>query len=272
MYGMAYRKFETPNAKYILGLMNHGFKRNLKSGLQNEGKSRVSGLEVTLFDDVDGLVIEETGKGGIGKLLKNYWDSAMKSLEGKHEDGELIYAAGDPCHQIIVRNLIRIPIYGTDVNFGSTKEDFNRADERIVNSNLDYAFNRWMTEDVSKELGSTGKLSGVTQWLAQFGFYLEMDPIVEGRNAINAEKIERWVVPRISAYSGKEKPTIGLVYGNHHLGIEQDLKSPRRRGKVLRKMRDFNGYDAKKFNLAQEARYNPESRIVKIKEHNTDLF
>ncbi|MDP3698070.1 MAG: hypothetical protein Q8R47_00635 [Nanoarchaeota archaeon] len=268
---MSYRTFETKNANYVLGLMNHNFEKNLKDGLQNGGISRLSGLEISLFDSVDGLVIEEFG-GGIGKTLQIYWGAAEKSLEGKHEDGEIVYAAGDPCHQIIVRNLMKVPIYSTDVNFGDTEEEDNRRVERSVNSRLDDGFRRWLEEDAHKELYSKSELSGVTQWLAQFCFYLEGDPIIEGRNAINAEKIERWVVPRVSEISGKEKPTIGLTYGAHHLGMEQNLKSPRRRRKVLKNMRGFNGYDARKFNLAQEARYNPDSRIVEVKEHDTGLF
>lgn len=266
---MAFRKFSTKNADYVLGLMFHDFEANANSGLENGGRSTKNGLDITLFDNVDGLVVEDCGEG-IAKVL---YDFQRDARDYKNEDNPNMriarasYIAADPRFEIIARNFKRVPLYSVDVDFQNTKEDEGRR----YNSKMLRAFSMMRDEKHDELLSQRGELDGVSQWFNQLGFYLECEPITEGRNAINAEKIERGVVPIVTKYTGK-KPTIGLIYGAYHLGIEQNLKSQRRRNKVIKKMRQFDGFDAERFNQFQEAKYNPERNSVEIKNFNGGFF
>lgn len=255
---MSYRRFETDNAKYILGLMNHGFEENLESALSNNGFSRIGGLKPSLFDEVDGLVVEDSGEGII-EYLKNYFNPDHKRNQ--------MYLMGDPCLRIIGSNYRRVPLFTTDIFHGLTPKEINIID----NSNLNIVFHYWFNF-VKEKLFSFEELSGTIQWITQLGSYIVMDPQLEERNAINSEKIEKWVVPRVAHYSGKAKPLIGLMYGAAHVSIEQNLKNNKRREKIINKMYKDERIDKIKFNLVQEAVYDKDSRTLNVREFDTGLF
>ena len=256
---MAYRKFSTKNADYVLGLMNHGFHDNFEAALRNGGHSNIHGLDKKLFEDIDALVLEDGGEGTYA-VIKSYWD----------KDNGLLVSLADPRYQFIMDAIKReIPFYGTDADFEVLDDE--RRLNRILKSKMLQAFHQVVKND-EPALFSTDELNSGIQWFLQLGFYLEGEPSVEGRNAINAEKIERFVVDRVRQYSGKEKPKIGLVYGASHLGIENCLKSQGRRNKIIKRMRQFEGFDAEKFNQVQEARYNPEKKIIYVEQFDGDFF
>ena len=98
---MSYREFKTKDATYVLGLMYHGRQENLDSALQNlentlnsmeeeerkekakevfqyHFKSRISGIDVDIFDKVDGLVVEIV-EAGIIDLLRDYGEAFVKA-------------------------------------------------------------------------------------------------------------------------------------------------------------------------------------------------
>ena len=90
--------------------------------------------------------------------------------------------------------------------------------------------------------------------------------------AINAKKIEEWVVPRVVESSRKKIPTIGLIYGGSHCGLEQNLKSSRRRERVIELMKKFIGYNAELFNQVIEATHNVSRNQMELRKHTTNIF
>lgn len=106
--------------------------------------------------------------------------------------------------------------------------------------------------------------------------FLLQDPIVEGRNAINALKIEEFVAPYLAEMIGKERPRIGMVYGTGHIGLKRDLQSKRRRDFTLFNWGSLNfgrwaGFEKDSLNRVYEARAHGPG-LWEIIEHKTDLL
>jgi len=57
--------------------------------------------------------------------------------------------------------------------------------------------------------------------------------VAEGRNAINAEKIERFIAPKLRARLGR-KPVIYACFGPGHAGLKEMLQNPKKREQVLK--------------------------------------
>jgi len=76
--------------------------------------------------------------------------------------------------------------------------------------------------------------------------------IFELRNAIAARKIEEFIVPKLKKIN--PKPTLGLVYGAGHSGIELDLKNKTLRDIVIESYKkiDYLGIKKEKLNLILE--------------------
>jgi len=101
--------------------------------------------------------------------------------------------------------------------------------------------------------------------------YFMQFPRLEGRNAINAKKIEEFVVDRVNerlAY----KPTIGLVYGANHIGLKYDLLCKERRDKTIETQRkkEFRGLDQTELNKVYAL--NLENNTWYLKTFTTKLF
>ncbi|MBI2673332.1 hypothetical protein HYX19_03670 [Candidatus Woesearchaeota archaeon] len=122
---------------------------------------------------------------------------------------------------------------------------------------------------------STKKLDKIIGRLLTDSFFVLQDPIVECRNAINARKIEEFVVPRITKPNSNKPPKIGLIFGTGHIGLEYSLKSKKRRDFTLWNWRNLNfrrycGLNIAELNKVYEARANRNQ--WEIKEYNTGLF
>lgn len=256
---MVYREFDTENARYMLQLMDHDLMDNFRSAASNGGVSKASGIDLDLFDSVDGLVIEEAG----GDLLD--------TLQRFKKSTNPIFNLGYLPYQVVEKALQRqIPFYCTDVPL---KGDMWRKgeNERVpLKSRLAYALGAALWEVYG--VNPTEELpDSASRWMSRLSYW-EMDPLLEGRNAVNAEKIERGVVPRLRQRSGKDKPLIGLVYGFMHTGLEQNLQSPKRRQKVIRKMRKLDEFDPSQFNIVDEAIYHPEEKRVTVERFDARVF
>jgi hypothetical protein len=105
--------------------------------------------------------------------------------------------------------------------------------------------------------------------------YVMQEPLVEGRNAVNARNIEEFVVPHVCEKSGKDHPVVGLFFGASHVGLENDLKSKRRRNFTIWNLRNLNlskyaGLDREELGTVCEVQHNGTE--WKITEHSTGLF
>ncbi len=90
--------------------------------------------------------------------------------------------------------------------------------------------------------------------------FLYQNPIIEGRNAINARKTEEFVAPLMTERL-ERKPLLGLIFGAAHMGLKQDLQSKLRRDFTIWNWRNLNfgkwaGFFEDELNLIEEANYN----------------
>ena len=250
---MAYRLFNTENAEYMLQLMRHG------SPISNRKISQSNGLDASLFDGVDGLVVEEAS-GNLHDVLKSFQNTI-----------DPVSFLNYPCYYAIKYALEKqIPLYCTDVDLDSKQglysplNLFTAALGGIIWNIYGYRQTEKLPDFASK-------------WLSKLGLW-GMDPILEGRNAINAVKIEEAVVPRLCEVAKLiKKPSIGLVYGFLHSRIEQNLKSSERRKRTIEKMKieemkKFDDFDGERFRRFQEGVYIAQDHRIEIREFDTELF
>lgn len=104
--------------------------------------------------------------------------------------------------------------------------------------------------------------------------FVVQTPIGEGRNAINARKIEEYVAPLVTERLGR-KPYLGLIFGAGHMGLKPDLQSKRRRDFTLWNWKNFNfskwsGFVQEHLNLVHEANY--DGKEWNIQTYTTNLF
>ncbi|MBI2671819.1 hypothetical protein HYX16_02700 [Candidatus Woesearchaeota archaeon] len=105
--------------------------------------------------------------------------------------------------------------------------------------------------------------------------FLIQDPIIAGRNAISARKIEEFIVPKLKKEKDKEKPKIGIVYMTFHMGLKDDLQSQKRRDFTIKNFRDWNfqkyaGFKPFHLDAVTEANFN--GKKWEIGYHKTGLF
>lgn len=108
---------------------------------------------------------------------------------------------------------------------------------------------------------------------ADYDFILQ-NPLSQGRDALNARKIEEFVVPQLRERSGKVHPKIALVFGSMHIGLKYHLKSKQRRDATLWNWRNLNfgkyaGFNKKELNKVWEAGYDGNWKLY---EYRTSLF
>jgi hypothetical protein len=154
----------------------------------------------------------------------------------------------------------QIPAFGTDVNINLSRAYF--AEFLILPLNYMMGNDSFAKNQVNETRYS-------------FFSFISQTLLTEARNATNARNVEEFVVPRVREISGKEKPKIGLVYGLAHFGLENCLKSKKRRDFTIWNYRNFNfrkysGLDREKLNQVDEANFDGES--WQITEHPTNLF
>ena len=120
-----------------------------------------------------------------------------------------------------------------------------------------------------------GEIPNLAQRIVSDWTFLMQDPILAGRNAVSARKIEEFIVPKVKKEKDKEKPKIGIVYMTFHMGLKDDLQSQERRDFTIRNFRDWNfckyaGFKPFHLDAVTEANFN--GKEWEIKYHKTGLF
>ncbi|MFA5020149.1 MAG: hypothetical protein WC533_03555 [Candidatus Pacearchaeota archaeon] len=244
---MAYRKFETQKAKYVLQLVDH----------DTSGDLDKVGINLALFGGIDGLVIEQS-HGNLKRTIETF-QSALK--QNRDFTSYPMYRA---IEQALERN---IPFYCVDVDFG---KDWDNNRKYTLKDRIVASIGGALLLDVygRKPIEFPERVSRGLDRLVCW----QNDPNCEGRNAINAMKIEEGVVPRLCEVAKLRKPSIGLVYGFLHSGIEQNLKDSERRKRTIGKMKKFDDFNGERFRRFQEGVYNPQDQTIDIREFDTELF
>jgi len=237
---MAYTRFSTGNADYVLQLGNHV----------------AVNKQVDIFDGIDALVVE-TGTG----RLQDFTDTTRPY----HPQYKLPF-------QYCSDN--QIPIFGTD-----TRPTMGGL-SRVLLSIMGISYISWhasllMTSTVLYEGLKEKKANEPILKLNSALMYLLQDPVCEGRNAVNARKIEDFVAP-FMAHRVRTKPRIGLIFGAFHMGLKPDLQSKRRRDITIWNWQHFNfsewaGFVKEDLNKVHEANYDGER--WQVREYEViDLF
>jgi hypothetical protein len=220
---MPYLKFSTAKADYVLQLHRHDI------GTQDRKKS------LQQLEGVDAIVLE-TGQNSLHELLHT-----------THFDPQY-----DHAYQYALLN--GVPLFGVDVP--SSSFDFYRASNAdAITIGLTVAFGYYFHGLKETEIPERS-----ARKFAELTFFLQ-SPITAARDAITAEKVERYVVPRVKEITGKEHPKISLHYGTAHVGIHYDLESQLRRKITIWNLRNLNishygGYKLDDLNTVAEAHYN----------------
>ncbi len=240
---MAYTTFSTDNADYVLQLGNHV--------AQNR--------QVDIFEGIDALVVETGGKKLQDYVVKDDTCASINALlrEIVRDKPPYNVTIGHPQLYLPFRYCAenQIPVFGTDTDItllGSARSLFSDVGTYPIGAPMDS--HAWHYSLERKKINNF-----FLRIYADWRFLLQ-DPLVEGRNAVNARKIEEFVAPLI-AERPKRKPHLGLIFGAAHMGLKPDLQSKRRRDFTIRNWRDFNfgnytGFIKEDLNLVQEANHN----------------
>ena len=234
---MVYAEFSTEKAHYVFQANNHSSKNT-----QN------------VFEGIDALVIE-TGYTTLSQIVTEYHPQMAMPV--------------DHCKKN------HIPVFGADVQptkYGDRRDDLSEVLRYFVTFpvlliaeiavGLHYGFSKKKVD------------GGLSKVYSDYLFVLQ-EPVVEGRNAINARKIEEFIAPMVAEASGKKKPKIGLVYGAGHLGLRYDIQSKRRRDFTIWNWRNLNikkyaGFGREELGKVHEARHH--GNLWQFKEYETRLF
>ncbi len=188
--------------------------------------------DINMFNGIDALVIE-TGNNSLEDMIR---------IRG-------IPQMNKPIEYCKYKS---IPIFSVDI--GPNFNGFLRTiASMVLTFPLDFRCNYYAFKE--EKINNTFK-----RLHADFNF-LAQHPASEGRNAINARKIEEFVVPMLVKVLNKERPKIGMVFGAGHTGLEYDLKSKKRRDFTIWNYRNFNfgkyaGFYKEKLNIVSMAQYN----------------
>ena len=228
---MAYTTFSTDNADYVLQLGNH----------LTENK------QVDIFAGIDALVIET----GLNDCLQDV-------VQANHPQMNL------PISYCMDHN---IPIFRTDVK--TTAAGFFRE---IIAYSIEFPISipLLFVEYILSKNKDKKMNDFMTKVTADYDFLFQT-PIGEGRNSINARKIEEFVVPfideELKRYDLGRKAQIGLIFGAGHTGLKADLQSKKRRDFTLWNWRNCNfgkyaGFEKEDLNLVEAAVYNGEKWLA----------
>lgn len=233
---MAYTTFSTDNADYVLQLGNH----------------LTVNKQVDIFEGIDALVIETGGD----KFFHEYFRKRFPQL-----DLLLEHCAKS-----------KISVFGTDLipQLGISYP---------INSNHPSSIDRVINLLMYLPLFYYGYYSQKEVSESFLDFYGEIEfkkqqPIITGRDAVNARKTEDFVAPTMKQRLNR-KPFLGLVYGAAHLGLKLDLQSKNRRDFTIQNWITAN-YEEIPFitkmglNKVQEANYNGQK--WNFTNHEINLF
>ena len=185
--------------------------------------------QVDIFEGIDALILE-TGEGSLEDYLEN-----------------------DPRYELSLQYCAdnNTPVFGTDV--APTLSGSLRGRISFTPAVLLGPFASHYGDNPEK----INNL--ILNICANYQFILQ-DLLIEGRNALNAEKIDGFVAPLLAERLGR-KPSLGLIFGYLHCGLKPDLQSKRRRDFTIWNWRNFNfgkwsGFYEEELNLIHEANYN----------------
>lgn len=223
---MGYTTFSTDNADYVLQLGDH----------LTENK------QVDIFAGIDALVVE--------------------TMMGLRSVVEIV--ASDRQYKLPFRYCAdnAIPILKTDVK--TTGLGLSRTSLSYYSLFPVHLLNlvSWLHYGLSEksiDFGFRAKTAANLEYFFQ-------TPIVEGRNAFNARKIEEFVAPLVAERLGR-KPYLGLIFGAGHLGLKPDLQSKIRRDFTIWNWRNLNfgkwaGFREEDLNLVEEANHGRDGWVI----------
>jgi len=212
------------------------------------GNHILENRQVDIFEGIDALVIE-TGVSQFNEYMDSSWD----------EEPQYAYPL-----KFCAKN--QILVFGTDVR-GTELGDlrnylslFLTGVPRFI-AGIYYGFSEKMINEVILHYCTTQE-------------FLSQEPRIEGRNAVNARKIEEFVAPLMAERLGR-KPYLGLIFGAGHMGLKPDLQSKRRRDFTIWNWRNFNfgkwaGFVEEDLNAVHEANFDREE--WKIQRYTPPLF
>ena len=104
--------------------------------------------------------------------------------------------------------------------------------------------------------------------IMEIRYNLEHTALVTLRDAVNAKKIEEFVVPELRKKLDR-RPRIGMVYGAAHAGMETCLKEKNHRESILKEFKDYNLLLSSQLGVVVEMEYKNEWDVII---HETRLF
>ncbi len=223
---MPHMKVSTSKADYVLQFHDHD------TGTLNRKKS------LQQLEAVDAIVLE-TGFTGLQELL----DVSLHACDPQY----------DHAYQYARQHVV--PIFGVDI--------LPSLFDYSIRKPLSGMFSGIFTTCFFYYVDSVGEGEIPERPARKYAelIFLMQSPIIAARDAITAEKVEKYVVPHVRALTGKQRPTISLHYGTAHVGIRYDLESQLRRKITLWNLRNLNihqygGYKLDDLNTVAEAHYN----------------
>lgn len=244
---MGYVDFETDNAFYRLHLVLHG------SFVNPFGLFEVNSKD--LLDHFDAQILEMSGSETSAKGLvpedieiivswyiptkteniikKNGTPVFLPDVKPKSTiKGEAIHAGMSLSGILLTIGSVLGTMYRLPVCF----KKITRRRFLIETPAFLAAFGLGITNSCSSSsVGSPGEIVARKPFkdYTEYVYRLFKEANVEGRNAVNAEKIDGFIAPLVGKRIGK-KPTLELLYGAAHSGIEHCLKDAAYRKEVLK--------------------------------------
>lgn len=244
---MGYVEFSSQRANYIFDGTNHLVPR------RREG----------LFEGIDALVVEPA----IRTVLRdpNVLGFSSNRLNDRALLGQYVPDT-DLAKQIKDR---RIPLFYVDPHTAGATERLSLAYEKFsARDVILWFFYSFSKKEIPKEF---------LERICAVNHSMQL-PIITGRDAVSALKIESFVVPEIKRRINK-KPRIGVIYGLKHLTLAEYLASEEKRNETLtyHSQRGFTGLVAENIDMVVEINYVPPSQshpdgYWKIKRSNANLF
>ncbi|HLD39564.1 MAG TPA: hypothetical protein VJB13_00280 [Candidatus Nanoarchaeia archaeon] len=201
------------------------------------GNHKFRNKQVDIFEGIDALVIENSNC-----TLQNLFEKKFPQYSLAFE-----FCAEN-----------NVPVFGADVVYHPTDNDFSSLAKK-----------HWLLLPLLLYYGliSKSEISDLhSNLITELDFEIQQ-PLTTGRNAINARKIEEFVVPTVNEKI-KKRPYLGLMYGFFHLGIKKDLEDKARRDSTIANLQ--KNFKKNHLNRIQEANY--KRREWKFQSHTVNLF
>ena len=220
---MAYREFSTEKADYYLCFNLHQVKQ--KDDIFSNVK--IKSLDAVILELSDhatpDIKMENGGRWPVPYLL------IKEQIESFNPQLPIYFVDAFPKNTLIrYLEQMAIPL----VAYGISKAT---GIEEISSAGIVYFFG---LQIIAHGFSSLGAILGETKVCPRIVSAVGLLPpteVIELRNAIAAKKIEEAIAPRY-----KHRPKIAIVYGGGHAGIEDCLKSKRRRDGIIGLFRKLN--------------------------------